>query len=211
MAKKEAQFSMFKKLSLTLRNLKGTANHHYGEHFYSIPKFLYYSLFNINTFIVVGFDLTSDIPDHPLDADFRVVKPKPVELEEYRKNLDLPREFYYDKIHGVRTCYLTLCGDKLAYIHWVYLKGDYNRFLRLGNNVAELNYNTTLPEFRGRGLMKKMLVYILKDLKRQEYKMVVGVVHGKNPPALKSVIRAGFKQLGTIKTFGPFNKKFKIA
>lgn len=199
-----------KKVYRTLKEFRKTAYHHYGDNISSIPKFIYYSFFNVNTFVVVGFDLNNTIPDYPLDSDFEVIKPSIDELNRYRKGKDLPREFYYDQIHGVKTCYLTLCHGELAYIHWIYLKGDYNRFLKLGSDIAELNYNTTLSEFRGRGLMGKMLVYILSDLKKQGYTQAVGVIHGKNPPALKSTIKAGFKELGRIKTYGPFCKKYSI-
>ena len=201
---------LFKKLFLTLKDFKKTAYHHYGDRISSIPKFIYYSFFNVNTFVVIGFDLNNNITDYPLDSDFKVIKPTIDELNRYRKGKNLPREFYYDQIHGIKTCYLTLCQGELAYIHWIYQKGDYNRFLKLSSDIAELNYNTTLPKFRGRGLMGKMLVYILSDLKKHGYNQAVGVIHGKNPPALKSTIKAGFKELGRIKTYGPFNKKYSI-
>ena len=48
--------------------------------------------------------------------------------------------------------------------------------------------NTCLPKYRGRGLAAKMLVYILKDLQKEGFRMAVGVVHSENPPALKSVM-----------------------
>ena len=199
-----------KKLSITLKELRKTAHHHYGYNISSIPKFIYYSLFNINTFVVVGMDLNEELPKYPLDPEFKVIKPTIKELNKLRVGKNLPREFYYDQIHGVKTCYIAMAEDEMAYIHWIYKKGDYNRFLKLSSDVAELNYNTTLTKFRGRGLMGKMLVYILSDLKKRGYRKAVGVIHGGNPAALKSTIKAGFKELCRIKTYGPFNKKYSI-
>lgn len=199
-----------RKIILTIKEIKKTAYHHYGNSMVSIPKFLYYSFLKINTFVIVGFDLTKDIPSLPLDPDFEIQKPTLAELEEMRSGKELPREFYYDQIHGIKTCYVATCGGEIAYIHWIYLNGDHNRFLNLSDGTAELNYNTTLPKFRGRGLMGKIMVFILSDLKKQGYKMAVGVVNADNPPALKSTVKAGFFELHRLKTFGPLNSKFSI-
>ncbi|MCB2141173.1 hypothetical protein KQH27_00530 [bacterium] len=200
----------FNKFIITMKEFKKTAYHHYGNRLSSVFKFIYYSLFKINTFVIVKFDLSKNIPDYPLDPEFIVVKPTLVELEEYRKGKSLPREFYYDQIHKVKTCYIALCEGELSYIHWIYLKGDYNRFLKLSDDVFELNYNTTLPKFRRRGLMGKMLVYILNDQKRMGSKTAVGVINAQNAPALKNTFAAGFEEVSRIKTFGPFNRKHKI-
>jgi len=108
-----------------------------------------------------------------------VIKPTLEELDKLRQGKELPREFYYDRIHGVKTCYVALHGEEIAHIYWLYFKGDDSRFLVLGDGVVELNYNTTLPQFRGRGLMSKMQAYILRDLKSEGYRKAVGLVHEK--------------------------------
>jgi len=199
-----------KKLIRTLRNYRKTAYHHFGNTPTSIVKFSYYSLFKRNLFIVFGISLDKAIPDCPLDPDFTVIKPTLEELRKLREGKELPREFSYDEFHGVRRCYVALCDGDLAYIHWVYVKGDYNRFLRLSEGVAELNYNTFLPKYRGKGLAAKMQVYILKDLQKEGFRMVVGVVHSENPPALKTALKVGFQEIGRIRTIGPFSRRFHI-
>ena len=207
---KKINLLYLKKVFFTLKELKKTADHHYGKNIGSLPKFIYYSFFKINTFVVVGMDLNKELPKYPLDPEFKVIKPTIEELNKLREGKDLPREFYYDQIHGVKTCYIAIAGDEIAYIHWIYLKGDYNRFLKLKSEVAELNYNTTLPKFRGKRLQTKMLCHILEDLKKNGFRLAIGVVHSNNPPALKGAFRAGFVEKGKIKTFGPFNKKYSI-
>jgi GNAT superfamily N-acetyltransferase len=201
---------MLRKVIFTLRNLKKTAYHHYGNNVISIIKFFYYSVLKINTFIILGTELNVELPPYHLEPEFVVIKPTLEELSKLRQGKDLPREFYYDQIHGVKTCYLVLHGDEIAYIHWLYFKGDHNRFLVLSDGVAEFNYNTTLPKFRGKGLMAGMMAYILRDLQKEGYKKAVGVIHEKNIPAIKSAKRAGLKELRRIKTWGPFNKKIKV-
>jgi len=151
-----------KKLLSTTSNFKKTAYHHYGHSPLSLLKFMYYSGIRINTFIVYENDLTKELCEHNLETDFRVVKPTMEELKKIRSGMDLSREFYYDRIYNAKTCYLAFKDDKVAYIHWVFFKGDYSRFLILRDGIAELNYNTTMPEFRGIWLSAKMMAYISK-------------------------------------------------
>jgi len=201
---------ILRKISMTIQNLKKTAYHHYGEHPFSIIKFLYYSGIRINTFYIYENDLTGKISQLGLDPEFTVLKPNLEELERIREGKDLPREFFYDKIYNLRTYYLVFEGSELAKIYWVVFKEDYNRFLILNEKAAELNYNTTLPKFRGRQLMAKMMAHISMDLKHMGYQKAMGVIHEFNPPALRAIEKAGFKRIEKIKTLGPFNRKFRV-
>lgn len=201
---------MIKKLILTIKDFKKTAYHHYGNSPLSIFKFLYYSGIRINTFIVFENDLTQELPDHNLEPYYTVVKPKKEELNKIREGKNLPREFYYDEIYNAKTCYLTFKGNELAHIYWVFFKGDCSRFLILSEGMAEVNYNTTLPKFRGNRLMAKMMAYISKDLKEAGYRKVMGVIHEFNYPAIKSAENAGFKKIAKIRALGPIHRKLKI-
>jgi len=199
-----------KKLLATTSNFKQTAYHHYGHSPLSLLKFMYYSGVRINTFIVYENDLTKELCEHNLDSDFRVVKPTMEELKKIRSGMDLSREFYYDRIYNAKTCYLAFKDDKVAYIHWVFFKGDYSRFLILRDGIAELNYNTTMPEFRGIWLSAKMMAYISKDLQEEGYKKVMGVIHEFNIPSIKCIKRAGFVEVARIRAPGPFNRKLAV-
>ncbi len=198
------------KLIVTAKNLKRTAYHHYGKHKFPILIFIYYSIFRFNTFYLLGINLLNDLPPHNLDNYYRVVKPSLEELEKIREGKELPREFYYDRIFNIKTCYLAFKEDELAYIHWVLFKGDYNRFLILGDKVAELNYNTTLKKFRGDKLMGKMVAYICEDLKKSGFNKAVGVAHESNLPSIKATEIAGWQRMGVIRAWGPFNRKVKV-
>ena len=170
----------------------------------------YYSLFWINTFVLYERELDDSVLPVRLNPEFRVIKPTIKELQAIREGRDSPREFYYDRFHGVGNCYVVLCGDEPAYIHWVYIKGDPNRFLRLGRDVAEFNYSTTLPKFRGRKLMVNVTLYMMNDLKQLGIRKVVAVINALNPPALRSCESAGFRKVRTIRTLGYLNRKYDI-
>jgi RimJ/RimL family protein N-acetyltransferase len=92
----------------------------------------------------------------------------------------------------------------------VFFKGDYSRFLILRDGIAELNYNTTMPEFRGIWLSAKMMAYISKDLQEEGYKKVMGVIHEFNIPSIKCIKRAGFVEVERIRALGPFNRRLAV-
>lgn len=194
----------------TFKEFKKTAIHHYGNNITSTFKMLYYSGIHINTFSIYERVLDDSIQSIELESEFRIEKPNIERLGQIRNGRDLPREFYYDKIHGIKNCYLVMCGEEPAYIHWVYVKGDYNRFLILPEWIGELNYITTLPIFRGRKLMVRMMLYTMNDLKKQGFRKAVLVVNIQNPPAIKSMEAAGFREVRKIKTFGYFNRKYAV-
>jgi RimJ/RimL family protein N-acetyltransferase len=198
------------KLLVTLKNFKKTAYHHYGDTPFSFLRFLYYSGIRVNIFFVYENDLTKELAEHNLDSDFKVIKPTLNELAKIRGGRVLPREFYYDRIYNAKTCYLAFKGDELAYIHWVFFKGDYSRFMILSDRVAELNYNTTLPKFRGNWLSAKMMAYISRDLQEEGYKKVMGIIHEFNTPSIRCIKKAGFKEVGQIRALGPFHRKLRV-
>jgi RimJ/RimL family protein N-acetyltransferase len=198
------------KLLVTVKDFKKTAYHHYGNTPFSFLKFIYYSGIRINTFLVYENDLTRELPDYNLGSDFKVIKPTLEELTRVRDGRGLPREFYYDKIYNAKTCYLAFKENELAYIHWVFFRGDYSRFLILSDGVAELNYNTTLPKFRGNWLSAKMMAYISRDLQKAGYKKVMGIIHEFNIPSIECIKKAGFKEVGRIRALGLFHRKFRV-
>ena len=171
---------------------------------------IYHSALGINTFVLFERTLDDTLNAISLAPEFTATRPSAEELEVLRTNRELPREFYYDRFHGVRNCYVVMRGSEPAYIHWIYVKGDANRFLRLGDGVAEINYITTLPEFRGKGLMASMMVLAMNELKMLGYKKVVSVVNATNPPAVKNMRAAGFKEVRRIRTLGFLNRRYSV-
>lgn len=191
----------------TISQIKAIAHHHFGKSKYPVLRLVYYSLFKINQFIgyYVKLDDNLLVPDNDL-AMYKIYTDIN-DLKRIREGKELPREFFYDQMHGISKFYLVVSGDEPVYIHWVYVKGDKNRFLVLDDGDAELNYNTTMPKYRGRGLMNHMIRYILLDLKSKGFKRAFGVVHADNIPALKNMSKCGFIEFTRLKTFGQFNNK----
>jgi ribosomal protein S18 acetylase RimI-like enzyme len=201
---------MWKKIRKTLTEIKKTSHHHYGPHPSSIIKFLYYSAFRINYFLLFEKNLAEEIPDISPDPEFQVIIPTMAELDTLRGEQELPREFFYDRIHNVKTCFLALHQGEIAYIHWVYFKGDYSRFLNLTEGSAEINYATTLPKFRGRNLSGKMFALSTRYLKDRGIKRVYMLCHVENPPIIKSFKKAGYREIRRIISIGPFNRRINV-
>lgn len=198
------------KIILTLKELRKTAYHHYGNNPLSLLKFIYYSLFRVNHFLIFISDSESPSPEIEFEPGYRVILPTIETMDLIREGRDLPREFYYDIIHKVKNCFLVLYGDEIAYIHWVYYKGNYSRFLKIGNASAEINYMVTMPKYRGRHLAGKMLSYTVKYLRQKGYNKIFVICHEQNPPAIKSFKYAGFREWDKIKAIGPFNMKISV-
>ena len=201
---------MWEKIKKTLTEIKKTSYHHYGPHPSSVFKFLYYSLFRINRFILFEKNLAEEIPDISPEPEFQVIIPTMVELDALRGRQELPREFFYDQIHNVKTCFLALHQGEIAYIHWVYFRGDYSRFLNIGEGSAEINYATTLPKFRGRNLSGKMFALSTRYLKKRGLKRVYMLCHEENPPIIKSFKKAGYQEIRRITSIGPFNRRINV-
>ena len=198
------------KIYKTFKEIRKVARHHYGDNRISIFKFLYYSIFHVNIFAAYYIDLDENLISPELDLkEFKVITDIEY-LKKIRDNKELPREFYYDEMHGVGRFYLLISGNEIAYIHWVYVKGDKNRFLYLNDFDAELNYNTTMPKFRGKGIMNHMMRSVLIDLRAQGFKKAYGVVNIENSPAIKSMDRCGFKEFSRIKAIGQLNRKIRL-
>lgn len=198
---------IIKKLIFTIKNLKQTAYHYYGDSPFSLIRLVYYSLFRVNTFLVFENDLRGEIPRVELDSQIRVIEPTVEEFDRLRQERDLPREFFCDKIYEAKRCCLAFYREEIAYIHWVYSKGEYSRFLVLSEHVCEINHVVTLPSFRGRKLSSTMLAYASKVLQGLGYKKVVVVVHQNNVAFIKNIRRLDFIETKRIKTLGPFNRK----
>lgn len=198
------------KLYKTFSEINKIASHHYGESKFSIIKFLYYSFFRVNTFSAYKINLDANLLSPQFNADEYRILNKIDDLISIRSGKSLPREFYCDETHGVNNFYLLVRGDDIVYIHWVFVAGDKNRFLHLGNLNAELNYNTTMEKYRGKGIMNQMMRYILIDLRERGFRRAFGVVNIENYPAIKSMAKCGFSEFARIKTLGPFNRKLRL-
>jgi hypothetical protein len=173
---------------------------------------LYSNYFHILTFILYKRDLDDGFLGIMLDGDYKCIMGNLDLLVKVRKaRNDLPREFYIDQTHGGKLFYLVYFRDALAYIHWIFRKGEYSRFFDIQDETTvEFNYNTTLPKFRGSRLQAKTMNYICEDLKKKGYKRVLGAVAVTNVLSIKGMNRTGLKEFKRVKSYFSFVKKTKV-
>lgn len=193
-----------------LRCLQTTVNTDYGEGLCAWLNFFYYSLFRINTFCVFRIFLDSWNSSTDNLPGVLFCNPTSDELRELRLGKSLPREFFCDQFQKVNHCCIATVNGEIAYIHWVYLKGDHSRFLKLGDDSAEINYVVTLPEYRGRGISTAAFKYSNSKLKILGIKNLLAVIHNENVASIKSFTRAGFVETRKIISIGPFNRKVDV-
>lgn len=201
---------MMKKVLDALVNMRKNAAYYYGDTLFGILKYLFYSVFRVNTFLVFENDFANPVPIYGFDDGFSPHVPSLEELDALRKGKDLPREFYCDKTHAAKMCFMALYQDEPAYIHWVFFKGDNSRFLKLSKETAEINYATTLSKFRGKRISGRMFAFSTRHLQGLGYKKVVMICHEQNPPIIKSFLQAGYREVRRIKAIGPFNRKIPV-
>jgi len=149
------------------------------------------------------------------------LKVKEISLEDlHRMRNDypgLPIEFYCDEIQGFSTPYVAFVNNEIAAISWLVFPGENSRFLIIGENDAELNYITVLPQFRGKGIAKSLMAHIIQACKYNEIRNLWIVIHIDNIPQLKPTIQLGFYPVGIIthwgfyrppKRFGPTEARY---
>ena len=120
----------------------------------TLNKILFGYLY-INKFMVLRLSLEK--PFRYTEKN-QFLKVKEISLEDlHRMRNDypgLPIEFYCDEIQGFSTPYVAFVNNEIAAISWLVFPGENSRFLIIGENDAELNYITVLPQFRGKGIAK---------------------------------------------------------
>ncbi len=122
----------------------------------------------------------------------------------------LPIEFYCDEIHGFTKPYVAFINNDIAAIHWLAFPGENSRFLIFGENDAELNYNTVLPKFRGKGVAKSLMAYIIQENNSNELRNIWGVVHIDNIPQWKPMIQLGFDPVSIITHWAFHRPRIKV-
>src|ERR1039457_875573 len=193
-----------------LTTIKSTVESLYGKGWFSYVKYLYYGLFRINTFIVYELTLDRVFVEIPLGDDVKILRPTTEELDVIRGVRVLPKAFHIDKTDGIKCCYLLTKNGEPVYVHWISYHGDTSRFVRIGKKTARITYIFTLPEFRGEGYYYKMIPLTANELRSQGIKRLFPVIHDGNVAAIKSVTKAGFKELARIKALGPFNQTIDV-
>lgn len=189
--------------------LKTSVRSIYGEGAKAWFTFIHYALFRLNRFRILRVNLEA-LPVIRVNLPgVSFFSPRVDELKNLR-NSDLPREFFCDRFHKVDNCCIARLNGVLAYIHWVYFRGDFSRFLKLGEDCAEINYVLTLPQYRGHGISAAAFCYSLQSLKEQGIRNVFAVVHEENIASLKSFTKAGFTDVGSTFSFGLFNRKVSV-
>lgn len=187
----------------TIRSTYGTGYGAWGRYFY-------YALFRKNRFRILTASLEGDLPNVPEPPGISLTALTPAELDPLRSGSSLPREFYCDRFHRVSHCCLGTSGEEPAYIHWIYRTGDYSRFLKIGEDAAEINYMVTLPRFRGNGIAAAAIRHSMDSLRRQGVKNLFAVIHEENIASLKSFARVGFIDAGSTCSFGQFNRRVSV-
>jgi len=194
----------------TLRHLQQSVRVQYGGGATGFLKFIYYSFLRINTFVIFVRNSCDTPPAITMAGAFEVKRQAFAELQLLRQQSALSREFYCDQIYGSKDFFLAYWHGQPAYIHWVFSAGQKSRFLRLGENCAEVTYMLTLPAFRGRRVCSQVVDHTVRLLCKEGVKRVFCVIHEQNVASIKAMQRAGFRKFRKVRSIGPFNLRLEV-
>ena len=170
--------------------------------FWGTLRWIYNGFFVVKKFTVYYLSLNKVIIPKSFNSQIRLQKISKEELHVIReKEKDLSVEFYCDITHNFSTPFVALIGKKIAAINWLVFPGQFSRFLNLEEYDAELNYNTVLPQFRGRRLAEKLMSFIIVDCQKKHLKRMFCVVSVDNVPQFKQLINLGFVPIETLTHF----------
>lgn len=165
-------------------------------------QWAYYGYLKVNNFIVFYRDPSLPVDLRLLGKDIEMKNVSLSELRRLRGQHDrLPFEFYCDETQGFKNCYVAISEGHLAAIHWLVGPGENSRFLNLTTGDVELNYNTVLPQFRGRRLAEMLMSFIINDSFNIGVERIFGVVHVSNIPQYKPMLRLGFTPVECLTHF----------
>lgn len=101
---------------------------------------------------------------------------------------------------GLDLSYAAWCGRELAHICWVVRPGQSTSVpgWRLAAGEAELRSAYTFPEFRGRGLWKALVAFMVEDLRAAGYRRLYAHVAPENRASWEPLVRAGFHRVATV-------------
>jgi len=193
-----------------LKYLRSTAAARYGDGLGGVACHVYYSLLRVNTFHIYLASLAS-LEEKIFDLrGVTFISPSIDELDKLRSEGRHPRELFADQFCKAHQCLVAVVEGEIAYIHWIFRRGDHSRFLDCADDSAEINYVLTLPKFRGRGISAAALHHSLQSLGKQGVVNAYAVIHSQNIASAKSFVRAGFVKYGKIVSVGPFNRKRSV-
>jgi hypothetical protein len=201
---------MLTKFRRACRHFDEIARAYYGARPWCYPRYFYYLLLRVHQFVIFRKDLLPTQEDPFAGTEFEIKQMPLEELREVRARESLPKEFYGDTSYGWKKCYVVLHHGEIAYIHWVVYPFERSRFFRCKGRVAEINYNITLPRFRGHNLAMKAMLHTCEAERRGGINVLVAAVHGDNLAMRKCMKKAGFVQVGTIRSLGRLNRKVTI-
>ena len=118
----------------------------------------------------------------------------------------LPVEFYRDEVDNIQSCFFACAGGRPAAIAWAYDHTKPAHFLRMSPGDAEIRSVYSLPEFRGRGLAKTVIVAACESLTRGGYRRIYAVIHFRNEASQRAFRSVGFSRVAELNRppiFGP--------
>lgn len=197
---------MLRKIKILLGCIKTSVHTTYGPGLTSYLSWFYYNLFAVNNFYIMKADTKGC--NHDIE-DINLTQWNVEKLDNYRTGKELPKQFYMDKLLGLREAWVVLENAEVVYILWKIPK-EKSRFLLFEDKDIEVGYSLTMPQHRRKGLHRKCYVHFIKEMEKQGYQHVYAVVHDGNTNSMRSLAPI-MQPIGKVISIGRIGLKKKIS
>lgn len=155
----------------------------------------------VETYLAYRFDLRSPLPDLVEEFPLSVRQATEAEFDLYRTmSHPFPRQAEVRYKFGLDQCYLGVVEGEIAFVTWIYYPHERDRhptrFCRLRKDEVAIANSITLPQFRGKGVYRRMNRALLEKLRNEGYRYCYAYVEADNIPSQRGIIKIGFKQVG---------------
>ena len=131
-------------------------------------------------------DLIIDMYGHLECLDW--FSPMPFDLENIKQMISHPRFYIIGVFDGDNLCAVSSfdykCGKLIGKI-------DFPKECNT-DKLVEIGFTMVHSKYRGNGLMKKMVAYLVEEAKKQGFEWIFGKVHVDNLASSKSFLNNGF-------------------
>lgn len=113
----------------------------------------------------------------------------------------LPAWLWMDVERGLDFFYVAWCGGELVHICWVVRPGQATSVpgWQLAAGEVELRSAYTMPKFRGRGIWRLMLAFIIEDVRVVGDRSLYAHVAPHNRRSWGPLLQAGFRRVATVR------------
>ncbi|MGB9619524.1 MAG: GNAT family N-acetyltransferase [Armatimonadota bacterium] len=156
---------------------------------------------------VFGLYRLANLPQEPSAASVEIQRGVDALLRLRAPHSSLPYEYYCERRQGFQCCLCAVVEGQLAGVIWI-AKSPASHFIRLNDEAAEITCLHVLPQFRGRGIAKRLYWNAAAHSLSSGARGVFAVIAADNHASRRAAEAVGFKKIAQIRRAALWGPKF---